>query len=862
MGKLKQAIINAVLSQVKARGVVVWYDPEKQYSRWVEELQIDGVCVLRYQDGFFRLRRELEPFFEFVGEEGGLLPDAEQNPSVLVYVPLEREETAHALIEAETAGVVMEPGAAGACGTSLGHWVEKVFAEVAPPKAKHLSLQADAGHLTLEELDAMAEDAVGVATGILQVVFGQSSPEEILLQFLASDTKDAALIHKHGQEEIIGLIKAETGCAVTSVEIGEVRRGLQRFVLLSDLLLAIPVLERPTAFANLPQPATSVQREFTRRLGDFWRNRSDLKESYAAAAMTLQQEMSLEQVNWPLGSLKESQTFALLERLWLSYAAERICGGEAQQVSELAITRSKGFWARELPAFQMEWLVVEAAAVLLLESLRVKAEIKSRKWTWDDLIHAYVGHSAPWMRVDRTARQLGTRYALFESVEADEASTLEKAIAKARHHYTEAVAAMAETYAAAALDAEFDSRRHAKQTTVFRDAVKPRLSPDSRVAYFLVDALRYEMAAEFFDGLEKDFESHLSPVLGQLPGVTHVGMAALLPGAEQGMELRGKSDSVQVFVAGQAVNGRQARVNWLAERSGFSTVSYKLGEVTKIAPKRKKEIEAARLVIVTSQELDRLGEEAGDEEETRRYMDEVLDKLKRAIRSLSTVGVTDFVICADHGYLLLDAVDPGLSMDAPGGDTFELHARAWLGMGGTTGAGYFRLKAHEIDLGGPLDFAFPKGLATFKVKGGAGSYFHGGISPQEHILPLITLRAKKVRPKAEGLAIKLTMTKQKITNRLFTAVLTATGTTLFPDSARRVRVEVFAGKTEIGGVVAAAYNFAENTHEVMMVQDKPNVVTLMLQTADIPAAVTVQAVDCDTGLVLDAIKDIPVELSI
>ena len=57
-------------------------------------------------------------------------------------------------------------------------------------------------------------------------------------------------------------------------------------------------------------------------------------------------------------------------------------------------------------------------------------------------------------------------------------------------------------------------------------------------------------------------------------------------------------------------------------------------EVVKLTPKRKKEIEAARLIVVTSQEIDRLGEDAADEDETRSYMEEVLEKARRAMRAL------------------------------------------------------------------------------------------------------------------------------------------------------------------------------------------------------------------------------------
>jgi len=58
-----------------------------------------------------------------------------------------------------------------------------------------------------------------------------------------------------------------------------------------------------------------------------------------------------------------------------------------------------------------------------------------------------------------------------------------------------------------------------------------------KVAYVLVDALRYEMAADLVEGLGREFSFVLSPILGQLPSITPIGMASLMPNAENGLSL-------------------------------------------------------------------------------------------------------------------------------------------------------------------------------------------------------------------------------------------------------------------------------------------------------------------------------------
>jgi len=864
MGQLVDLISKMVSRQVAERGLVVWYDPQRTYSALVQRLQWPGVTLLRLEDGFFRLRERLEPFLEYVTEEGDLKEDADRPPNVVVYVPEGREDSAYALIEAETAGVVMEPGAARPeCNTRLGALVERVFETVAPTKAAHLARQADEGLLSLEELDRMAEDAGSSATGALQVVFGQASVEEILLKFMASDAWDRSIDEKKALGELAALVRDELGLEGSGYDSAvSLRAALRRYVLLGDLLLQIPGPEMPEPLSCLPLPQRPAERDLIRHLCGVWRNRTDFKESFIESADAEERANGLAGVALPLPHLQKAETFPVLERRWLDHAALRLLEGDARAAEEVAHARLPLFWARERAQFQMEWKVIEAAAEVCREAARIQEDLKGRKWSLDEMVQAYACHAEPWMRLDRAVRHLEARYA-WPDVLDDGAKGLDKAVALARQRYADAVQVMAAAYSHAARDAEFTSQRFGRQSSVFKDAVRPRLEKGTKVAFLLVDGLRFEMGADLAEGLGAEYEGRIEPILGQLPGITAVGMAALLPGAELGMALEKKGAGLAVAVSGRPVSSRQARMDWLQEKAGVPVAVMRLGEAVKISPKRKKEIEAAHLIVVTSQEIDRLGEEVGELEEMRGYIDEVLEKLRRAVRALASVGVREFVISADHGFHLVEGMDPGLAMDSPGGETVKLHPRVWIGKGGGCGDGYLRLKASDLKMGGELEFAFPRGLGTFKVKGGVGAYFHGGISPQEHILPLLTAKAAKARAKEKSdIRIKLSMAKSKITNRLFTITIEPEAEGLFPSTERRLRLDVISGKAQVGSAVAAGYGFEEGTREVKVQPGKPNVVTLMIQTADAPNAVTVQVMDSETQLVLGALKDIPVDLGL
>jgi len=66
------------------------------------------------------------------------------------------------------------------------------------------------------------------------------------------------------------------------------------------------------------------------------------------------------------------------------------------------------------------------------------------------------------------------------------------------------------------------------QTRIFSEVVAAQPKP---VAYFLVDAMRFEMGAELAERLPKTSEVSVKHALGVLPSITPIGMAALQPGA-------------------------------------------------------------------------------------------------------------------------------------------------------------------------------------------------------------------------------------------------------------------------------------------------------------------------------------------
>ena len=148
-GLVTEHLFSLVGKQVEDHGLVVWYDPDGVYADAAEALELPNTTVMRYEGSFFDLRWRIDQ---------ERLMDGETPPRLVVYVPLAQDQTHHALIELEAAGVVMQPGQQPpARNTRLAVVARNALRGVLGEEAAaEVEKQAEAGRLTLADLDALA----------------------------------------------------------------------------------------------------------------------------------------------------------------------------------------------------------------------------------------------------------------------------------------------------------------------------------------------------------------------------------------------------------------------------------------------------------------------------------------------------------------------------------------------------------------------------------------------------------------------------------------------------------------------------------------------------------------------------------
>jgi len=846
MGLISDTLLATLQEQLDHHHVVVWFDPEQAYTGIVEHLAsqiqanqriVSPATFARYdQDlGFLALRRQLEPLWS-----------QEEQPDLLIYAPLAENTTHNALAEFIVSGVRLEPGAhPPEHNTRLAVVARRALEQVFPAATvEKIVADIEKGQLDLAEIETLAEKGQEVQMGVLSIVFQSSSPEEIALRFLTDLSVDKDLSSKAAGPALASLISDALDVDLgAGDDLAALRVVLARHLLVTEFLSSLAG-DLPAALKTIHLPKSKAARQAAEHIVQTWRLRRDLAESYVQFAKKLEAELGLGSLPWAIETLRSSETFLRLEGILQVLVEKALAEKPTKDLLDLAYQRLNGFWANQQPAVKQRWQVIAGAAQILIQAAHTRQSLKG-ELTAAILFKRYVGEGVhadtAWCSLDTAQRHLERDVHNFD-LDPQAHDSLLKLVAAAQQSYADTAHQLAGCFVHVYEAAGFNLAGVTQQADVYHDFVEPA-APDGTVAYILIDAFRFEMARELCTQLPEDWKVELTPGLATPPTITEVGMAALMPGAEKGLALVPAGNSkLGVTILRNLLRNRPERVKYL-EQKGVSPVV--VVELNQIAPLKDKNLrnsmKAARLVVVTAtDEIDGLWE--NQPHMARQLQEHIFDQLRRAIRSLFVLDISKVIITADHGYLAGDRLMVGEALDAPGGETADLHRRIWVGKGGAVVPASLRKPLSAFGIGGDLELVTPYGMSTFKVQGGSTEYFHGGLSLQELVIPVISVSPGKAKTSMETPAFRWTVTpgSKQISTRFFSVTVKGEAGDLFSLVAPpRLRVELRVGSQIISLPIAASYGFSEVTRDVTMKfeTDVPGSLaanTITLQITDIP----------------------------
>lgn len=721
--RLRTHLSEQLAKKVEAHGLVVWDDPEHYYTDVAQSVSPPGIRFVKWEGSFYELRHQVE----------GLL-GAEDPPALVVYVPTEAPDT-DPLEEIRAA--------AHRYRTKLGT----------------LLRQALIGQLTEQRIEQIGREARTIGEAEAAVSGGESADVRLISLLGSADTaqmvlavmcaeRDEEIAKDEAWEQTSSLLGRAIGSELSGM--GEdLRRAAMRQLLLTELDERLG--ELPGVLASAWSRPSNEQRKRALSIMEAWRRDDRRRDRYATAAAQTERDLDLgSALVWHEG-LIHCDAFPAIEALALSEAVRLLDAGEFQAARDLAQSRGSCMWARttfegDIPGAEVwgpRWRVVVALSSLRIavENLKPPLAALSEQLKWYE--------EAGW-QVDREHRRM--ELALSElHIEGD----LERPISEGRAVYEEWLDHCLERFTSSVAGGGTANAWPLRQVEIHKRFVSS--SNNGLTAYVWVDALRLEIGRELADALKKVCSKvDMHSAQASSPTITPVGMASLCPGAEVDLSLdlndRGR---LVVGIDGRDIKSVRERIELLRAAHG-EVVDLPLSDVVSRGERElARAISGASLVLVRSQEMDAAGE-SGMLAVTWTSFEAVKQQLVRAVARLAQAGVSRFVIAADHGFVVLSR---GLRSDrvvkAPRGGTGELHRRGWVGRGAMTTQSTLRVPLVDTGARSDLDLIVPRTLAVFAGPG-TRQFFHGGLSAQELLVPVIVAEAQpSVAPKSRTMRISV-----------------------------------------------------------------------------------------------------------
>lgn len=856
MHPLQDYIANQIGDRIKDYRVVVMYDKREELRPFFAEIA-DGRKV---SDGpvavsFGRRKANLYVFdgsflkARFAVED---MTSGDQPDNVVVYVPgLDRDIKGSLLMELEKAGTFYQQPALKQFARLV---LRKRFTDVAIDDM----LKSD--HLTYTDLAAMGWDdgSGGQGTSLLKSVFGSSETVAIVADWLGDASFDANIEAKGAVGELRDAALARIGLALPAdATLARARHIILRYVLANEFRTDLEPKadiqgEAAEALKKVPDSKTSDHQKAIREVAKRLRERHP--GAYVEAADKIEAEFSLSAASVSGATLGSIDTFRFEEVAVVATCFDLVASEKFEAARDLMASRESSFWVNREVTRKSVWAICKLMVDLGLVAAAVETTIAKANGNPSTWIERYVSDNGGWYVLDQAQRRLE---AFLSSV--DEGID-ERAVAKIRSVYENAVRRMSEGFLKALQKTDWTVPGVLQQTRIWSDVVASRPVP---VAYVMVDAMRFEMGHELIGRLTRVSEVQIRPAMAALPSITPIGMAALLPGASSTFSVVSAKDKLGASINGVFLPDLPARQKFLKSRVP-DMVDLTLDEVISMSPKAlQKKIGNSKVIIIRSTEIDAAGENATTTMYARRVMDNVVEDIARCLGRLATTGIGEAVVTADHGHLFFAADrDPSMRLDTPGGNPIDLHRRCWIGRGGSTPAGSVRVTGAKLGYATDLDFAFPASTSVFK-SGGDLAYHHGGTSLQEMVIPVIAVKLKvDGSAKAEKDAVTVSHEFDAVTNRIFTVQieLGAASKDLFA-GARRIRPLVVSDDRPVA--LAAIATGATLDDGVLTLPPSIKATIGFMLTDDTVKHVRIQVLDAETDAILYVSKkDIPVRLGV
>jgi hypothetical protein len=722
-----QALATEVKKKVRERGLVLWLDAEGQYSALVNALSSAAFDfpypVVACRGSYLELMLALEPY------GSGLEPE-----HVLVHLPgLNKENVKDTPVyELYKAGISFEK--------KLETLVREAAKGVAPPGEVDEFLRE--GDATLEGADRWLASLGDQPRDELDLLLGALGVDDVALGLFTSDARIVRHLPK-GAAAILTFLQKGLGISpeFRRFVLGDLALGPAAFAsLVSRWLMAVEFVidlkEPPKHPELLPLAQLGPLVKDCRRL--VRRARDEHPDLYEELAAELQEQLKEELGAHGAGALGSIDTFSFEEQATRRAALAALAAGDWESAHAFATQRTPDecFWVRRAPRLGRTWELIQLAAGVG-RAFAAGDRALGRCASLDEAVDRYTSELCT---VDRLHRLFEQRCHAGLTSELEDHHRLLEARQAVRRGYRAWADATSRAFHQLCLSHGALPSSEYRQRALYEQVVQPLIEQGRRVAFCVVDAMRFEMAHGLAEELKREkLTLSLRGRLAELPTVTEMGMNALAPVARQGrLTVALHHGKLQGLRAGEyTVSTPSDRVRCMGERSvGTAALDLELEAFLDLSlPELEQRIgQHTRLVVVRSRELD----EAGEHRLHLGTFEHTLALLKSAVHLLGKAGMDSIVIASDHGFLLQDTTTEAVSF----GDDKRLPCRRHALVEERSGMAdvlELPLSALEYDSEAERYLVFRPDTAVWKTQEKVAPFVHGGNSLQERVIPVLVI---------------------------------------------------------------------------------------------------------------------------
>jgi hypothetical protein len=775
---IRESVLRPRLTET---GCLVVYDPDKRYREQCFDLATDKIRVVDASESSIESRDAALVALRDLGQPKSQLQ------SILIYVPVKRPDTDEQK--------QVDPFALYAvCG--------EVFPRDDGDEYLSLCLKARPDHVTeirklfVREAPSPSYDVVDAIGGgkswpQLRTVLRAESGREILIALLAPNAQqtDALKAHEGWTQEARDFLRAAVGLTVKTrgKSWSAVADELWRYMLFSEFVFDLPVMlpEPLKGVPHAPMEAKPVVEDVCDRL----RNDPKVRAVYIERAENIEDDLKLIGVCGAIEDLGERDTFPFEERTFLRTAIKGIVTGDADATRRMLNRHKNSVWLGKGES-QAQWELVHASLRLMEACEDFDRQLPEHTRSQAELIDFYLGSLREADRLQREFEQAAGN--CFDSH-----GLMHEVINQSRSHYRRLAEKVQAVFIKHLEAAGWPPTGRLANVDLFDRLVADRLKESGRrMAYLMVDALRYELGVALEKLLAEDGPVELQAAFAQLPTTTLVGMASLLTGARTGLSLSLENDVLVPKLAGASVGNVPQRMSVLAKRYGDRFVEMPLNDFVRGRPKIAETVD---LLVLRSTEIDSQLE--NNPETTLGLIPGTLKLIRVALHKLRGMGFKEAVIVTDHGFFLnAQAVAGDVCVKPQGKWPVNAHDRMMLGDGNADSHNLV-MSAEKLGIRGDFSqVALPRSMAPYRA---GHLYFHGGASLAEAVVPVLVARLDTVSPaELRKITVELNYKNgaKRITTRLPVIEVTLISDDMFSqDMSVEILLEAQDGKRNVVG---------------------------------------------------------------